>query len=117
MDTTAHILPYSTLKKSHTRGRIEQRIGDVAHCSRDEVKCITREHYNRLVGADYVTIQALIFDPPSFEKELSVRRHIIASPYDLSTILVVETLPRGKIELELVTHTWEDVRERLIPSE
>ena len=112
-----HILPYSTLKKNFTRSKIEQKIDHTGHLGRDEVKCITRKHYNHLANTKYDSIQELIFSPPTFDEELVVRRSITPNPYDLSTILVVETLPEAKIELELIAHTWSDVRERLIPSE
>jgi predicted adenine nucleotide alpha hydrolase (AANH) superfamily ATPase len=113
-ETPAHFLPYSTLKKGYTRGKIEQTVGAVGYLGRDEVKCITLAHYNHLANTNYTTIQELLFNPPDFETELDVRHAIVSSPYDLSTILVVETLPQGKIEFELVAHAWEDVRERLV---
>jgi len=34
--------------------------------------------------------------------------------YDLSTIVVTEEIPLNKIELLIESHTYEDVRERLI---
>ncbi len=113
-ETPTHILPYSTLKKSFTRGKIEPLVDGTGSLGRDEVRCITREHYNRLANTHYATLLELIFNPPTFATELDVRRAVVSSPYDLSALLVVETLPEGKIELELVAHTWSDTRERLL---
>jgi predicted adenine nucleotide alpha hydrolase (AANH) superfamily ATPase len=110
----AHILPYSTLKRSYTRGRIEERVGELAIMNRDEVKFITLESYNRLSGRDYGDVTELIFHPPSFEEELKLRQRLLPGPYDLSTLLVVEKIPETKIELTLKTRLFEDVRERLI---
>jgi predicted adenine nucleotide alpha hydrolase (AANH) superfamily ATPase len=110
----AHILPYSTLKRSYTRGRIEEQIGDLAIMNRDEVKFITLESYNRLSGRHYSSVTELIFHPPSFDEELELRHRLLPGAYDLSTLLVVEALPENKIELTLQTRLFEDVRERLI---
>jgi hypothetical protein len=110
----AHILPYSTLKKSYTRGRIEYAIGVVHYLSRDEVKFITRAHYNQLADTVYGSVVDLMFSPPLFDVELKVRQALLSSPYDLSALLVVETIPENKIELTLETTVWEDVRESLV---
>ena len=110
-----HILPYSTLKKNYTRGRIEQQIKEVAYLSRDEVKFLSLADYNRLTQSDYGEITDVIFSPPSFDVEVALRQSLLSSAYDVSAICIVEILPRNKIELWLEAQTYEDVRERLIP--
>ncbi|WP_456456874.1 epoxyqueuosine reductase QueH [Nitratifractor sp.] len=110
----AHILPYSTLKRAFTRGRIDGKIGPLAWLNRDEVKFTTLNEYNRLTGRNYPSVTALIFDPPPFSEEVTFRKSLLPSPYDLSTLLVVETLPKQKIELSMKAHCFEDVRERMI---
>jgi predicted adenine nucleotide alpha hydrolase (AANH) superfamily ATPase len=111
----SHVLPYSTLRRSFTRGRIEDRIGPLSFLNRDEVRFLTLKQYNQLCGRNYTTVTALIYDPPPFEEELVVRRSLLPNPYDLSALLVVEQIPEGKVELLLESHTYEDVRDRLIP--
>lgn len=110
----AHFLPYSTLKKSYTRGRIEHSIEDLHILSRDEVKFITLAHYNKLNNSDYANVLELIYNPPSFEEELTIRAMLISSPYDLSTIVVVDELATNKIEILLDAKCYEDSRESLI---
>ena len=110
----AHILPYSTLKKEYTRGRVEEHLGALGLMNRDEVKFLTLSDYNRLTGHRYPDITSLIFDPPPFDEELALRRELLPNPYDLSALLVVESIPGNKIELTLQTRLFEDVRERLI---
>ena len=112
----AHILPYSTLKKTYTRGRIDQEMHGVFFLNRDEVKFITRDTYNRLLGTAYASIKDLIFAPPAFEDEVAVRHKILPGAYDLSALLVVERIPENKIELTLDAVVYEDVREHLQPS-
>ncbi|AKF24728.1 diacylglucosamine hydrolase like protein [Sulfurovum lithotrophicum] len=110
----AHFLPYSTLKGEYTRGKIEYNINQVHHMNRDEVKFITLAEYNRLSKTDYANITALIFHPPHFEKELKLRAKLGMTPYDLSAILVVETIPQNKIEILCQSQTYSDVKEVLI---
>ncbi len=112
--TAAHFLPYSTLKNDYTRGKIDYVTGDLHHMNRDEVKFITLETYNRLSASAFDSVKALIFMPPSFEKELEVRAALGMDAYDLSVIVVVETIPGNKIEILLQSSTFSDVKERLI---
>ncbi len=110
----AHFLPYSTLKSEYSRGKIEYQITNIHHMNRDEVKFMTLEEYNRLAQTHYNTVTALIFDPPSFEKELELRSKLGISSYDLSAILVVEKIPANKIEILLQSKTYSDVKEVLL---
>lgn len=110
----AHFLPYSTLKKPYTRGRIEYAINKLHDMNRDEVKFITLDYYNQLAGTYFETVRELIFNSPTFEIELTIRQKIISNPYDLSTVLVVDEIPTQKIEILLQSHIYEDVREVLV---
>ena len=110
----AHFLPYSTLRGEYTRGKIEYNIGEVHHMNRDEVRFITRRYYNELMNSDYPSVKALIFDPPAFDTEVSLRTKLGVTPYDLSAILVVEEIPDNKIEIICQSKVYSDVKEVLI---
>ncbi|CAA6821189.1 MAG: FIG053235: Diacylglucosamine hydrolase like [uncultured Sulfurovum sp.] len=110
----AHFLPLSTLKNEYTRGKIDNQINQLHYMNRDEVKFITLTTYNQLSGSNYSDINTLIFNTPSFEKELKIRNHLISNPYDLSCILVVEEIPSQKLEIIYKSHIYEDVREVLL---
>jgi len=110
----AHFLPYSTLKGEYSRGKIEYNVGEVHHMNRDEVRFITLAHYNTLARTNYTDTTQLIFNPPSFETEVKLRERLGTTPYDLSVILVVDTIPEKKIEILCKTKTYSDVKEVLI---
>ena len=110
----AHVLPYSTLKSEYTRGRTEYTTGHLHHMNRDEVKFITLASYNHLKETQYQTVTELIFNPPSFDKELELRSKLGMTAYDLSTVLVVQNIPENKIEIHLQSTTYTDVKEVLI---
>jgi len=109
-----HFLPYSTLKKEYTRGRIEYTVSEIHYMGRDEVRFLTLAHYNRLAGTRYNKTAELLYHPPRFEEELKVRETIANSAYDAGAILVVDTVPETKIEISLRSHTYMDVRETLV---
>jgi len=110
----AHFLPLSTLKSEYTRGKIDVQVGDLHYMNRDEVKFITLETYNRYANANYATVNQLIFDSLSFEEELKIRNQLISNPYDLSSIIVVNTIPTQKLEIVYKSHIYEDVKEVLL---
>jgi len=110
----AHFLPYSTLKSAYTRGKIEYNIGKVHHMNRDEVRFITLEHYNELANTDYQTVTDLIYSPPVFSEEVTLRAKLGVTPYDISIILVVKEIPANKIEILCQSKTYSDVKEVLI---
>jgi predicted adenine nucleotide alpha hydrolase (AANH) superfamily ATPase len=110
----AHFLPYSTLKGDYSRGKIEYNIENVYHMNRDEVCFITLAHYNELAGTNYASVTELIYHPPSFDDEILLRSKLGITPYDISTILVVQTIPTNKIEILCKSKTYSDVKEVLI---
>ena len=110
----SHFLPYSTIKKEYSRGRVEYSIDDVYYMNRDEVKFISLDRFNKLANLNYETIESLIFNPPFFEKELEIRQKIIKNHYDLSLILIVKEIPTNNIEIICKSHIYEDVKEELL---
>ena len=110
----SHILPYSTIKSSYSRGRIDKKVGNVYQFSRNEIKFIDIAYYNKLANSNYQNTLELLFNPPSFERELQVRMAINKNFYDLSSIIVVDTIPKEKLEIKIDTKLYEDVKEKLI---
>ena len=109
----AHFLPYSTLKKEYTRGRVDVSIDDLHYMNRDEVKFITLKSYNKLGNFNYKNIEELIYNSPTFEEEVKIREKLISN-YDLSSILVVVKIPTEKVAIVHKSHMYEDVKEVLI---
>ncbi len=110
----AHFLPLSTIKNEYTRGKIDVQVDDLYYMNRDEVKFISLATYNKLSDTHYSTVTQLIFNVPSFEKELKIRKQLIANPYDLSLIVIVDKIPTQKVEIIYKSHIYEDVKEVLL---
>jgi len=110
----SHFLPYSTIKSQYTRGKIEYQTDNIHHLNRDEVKFISLNYYNTLAKTSYQNIVELIYNPPSFYKEVNIREKLNLGFYDLSLIIVVSEIPKTKLEIVCKSRSYTDVRELLI---
>jgi len=100
----AFALSYSTLPRKKVQGN---RV-------HEEVNLITLDEFNTLSKLNYRDIKELIYNPPSFDEELKIRRLINSTAYDLTPIIVVKETPTKKLTIELDALTYEDTKEKLI---
>jgi hypothetical protein len=105
---------YSTISRPQTQGTIELSIEDQHFLNRDEVRFITIATFNTLCATHYRSTQELMFNPLSLDDELSLRSQLVKTPFSTSAIIIVDTIPIGKLTLILETKTYEDTKERLI---
>lgn len=110
----AYALSYSTVPRKKAQGRIEFSASNIHYFNREEIRFITLETFNAACAGAYQNIKELIFNPPSYEDELRLRTVLACGNYDLSALIVVQTIPDGKLTIELDAKTYEDVREKLI---
>jgi len=110
----SYFLCYSTLKNAKTTGRVEKVINNIHYLNRDEVKLISLETFNYLANSDYTSVYELIYNPLKFEEELNLRNSITKNPYDLSTIIVLDKVIVGKVEIFCNAKVFEDVKEVLV---
>ena len=110
----SYFLAYSTLGNKKTTGTIEHIIDGIGYLNRDEVKVIDLKFFNQIAQMNYRSIFELLWSPPTFELELELRNKITDDPYDLSCIVVVESLPTDKIEITLWSEVFSDVREKIV---
>ncbi len=108
----SHFLPYSTLKKGYSRGKITWN-GDKGYFDRDEIIFITLGYYNSLAGTNYESVQKLVFDPPSFDDEVRLRQNIILNLYNLNTIIIIDSILNGKFEIVCDSKIYQDTKEIL----
>jgi predicted adenine nucleotide alpha hydrolase (AANH) superfamily ATPase len=108
----SHFLPYSTLKKGYSRGKITWD-GDTGYFDRDEIIFITLDYYNQLASTHYTSIKELIFESPSFDEEVKIRQKIVSNPYNLSAIIIIDSILNGKFEIVCQSKVYEDVKEQL----
>jgi len=110
----AYALYYSTLPRNRAQGRVEFSHNNLHHFNRDEIKFITLEYFNTLNSSNYNSIKELIFNPPSVESEIALRETILESKYDLTPIIILDTIVDKKLTITLNAKCYEDVKEKLI---
>lgn len=109
----SHFLPYSTLKKGYSRGKITWD-NEFGYFDRDEIIFISLEFYNELASTYYKTVKDLIFNPPAFNEEIKIRQKITPNSYNLSTIIVIENKLNGKFEIVCDSKVYDDTQEVLL---
>lgn len=109
----SYFLPYSTLKKGYSRGRIRWQ-DEIGYFDRDEIVFLTLAYYNQLSNNDYKSTKELAFSPPAFDTEIYIRNKIISSSYNLSAIIVVDEKFQDKVEVLCQSKAYEDTREILL---
>ena len=110
----AYALSYSTLPRKKAQGRIEFEINNIHYFNREEIKFISLHQFNLICNKNYRNIKELIFNPPSFEKELEFRTTLELGNYDLTPIIILEKIPNTKLTIMLDTKVYEDIKEKLI---
>ena len=110
----AYALSYSTLPRKRAQGRIEFVHEGIGYFNREEVKFLSRKHFNSLSNSKFASVKEIIYNPLSFEEEQQLRAHISGSNYDLTPIIVVEELPETKLTIELDAKVYEDTKENII---
>ena len=110
----AYALSYSTLPRKKAQGRVEFTHKNINYFNREEIKFLTRETFNALTQSDFQSIKEIIYNPLSFEQELTLRTDISGSNYDLTPIIIVEEIPQTKLTLTLDAKVYEDTKESII---
>ncbi len=111
----SYFLPYSTMKRKTTKGRIIRKIEDIYYLNREEILFVSLERFNQLIDASYTNIKDLIFDPPPFARVLEARNKIVRNIYSLSSVIVMQDIDQNaKFQLFCEAETYEDVREHLV---
>lgn len=111
---SSYFLFYSTLKRDFTKGRIDYSLDGVYFLNRDEVRFIELDLFNRLSGYSFKNVKEMIFSPIEIKKEIDVRKAISFNDYDTSTIVVVDKIPKKRVQIYLKSELYNDVRENLV---
>jgi len=110
----AHALFYSTLPRKKAQGKVEFLHNNIGYFNREEIKFTTLEFFNTTCNLSYKTLNELLFNPPSFDEELKFRNILTDTNYDLSPIIVVDSIPETKLTIELDAKIYEDTKEKLM---
>ncbi|BBG66259.1 diacylglucosamine hydrolase like [Hydrogenimonas sp.] len=110
----SYILPYSVLKRGYCKGRVQYAENGIALLNREEIRLMTLERYNAESKSSYGSVKELIYSPPAEETDMKVREAAGLSRWDLSPLIVLETLPQSGVEIFIDSESHTDVREKLV---
>ncbi len=111
----SYFLAYSTMKRKFTKAKIFTKIEDIYYLNREEIRLVPLTKFNQIINASYTNIKDLLFNPPTFEKELKARNEIVDTFFSLSAIIVIEDIdPNAKFQVFCDAQIYEDVREHLV---
>jgi len=110
----SYFLPYSTISKNRSVGRIEYTIGDINYFNKDEIKIISLETYNKYANKSYKSVQELNYNPLLFDDEVRLKEKLLNNAYDLSCVIVLDEIPQSKVEIHLNSKVYEDVKESIL---
>lgn len=110
----SYFICYSTLQNNKTKGKIEHSQNNISYLNKGEVKIVDLDTFNTLNNTSYISVQELIWLPMKFEDEINFRNKMISSHYDLSCLIVLDTIPLSKVEIFCYSKIYEDVREKII---
>lgn len=114
MTIDSYFLPYSTINKSKSIGKIQYTIDEIHHFNKDEIKIISLNHYNKIANKNYKTVLELMFNPPKLDDELNIRQKILNNNFDISCVVVLDNIPTNKLEIYINSKVYEDVKEQIV---
>ena len=110
----SHFLPYSTINKKRSAGRIEYTIGNINYFNKDEIKIIDINTYNEFANTKYKNVLELIYNPPIFIDEKKTKEKLLNNTFDMSCVIVLDEIPTKKVEVTIDSKVYEDVEEKVL---
>ncbi len=110
----SYFICYSTLGNKKVQAKIQFEKDDIHYLNKNEIKIIELSTFNKLNNTNYKTIKELIWSPLSFDDELKFRNSLLNNNYDLSCLIILDTIPTSKLEIFCNSKTYEDVKEEII---
>ena len=110
----SYFICYSTLQNKKIKGRVDYAIDNLHYLNKNEVKLMNLDIFNKLNNTNYSNIKELMWSPLNFDDELKFRTTILNDIFDLSTLIILDTIPHDNIEILCDSKVYEDVKEEII---
>ena len=110
----SYIFAYSTLSRKQSSCKVEFEKDGLFYLAKDEIKLMDLKTFNTFAKTNYKDVKELMFNPPSFETELKIRNDILKNPYDLSSLIVLDSVNFEKYEFFIDGVIYEDIKEEIV---
>jgi predicted adenine nucleotide alpha hydrolase (AANH) superfamily ATPase len=108
-----YTLFYSFLDRKQ-RVRIEYIKEQIGYANRANIIFIELEKLNDVLNKDYNNIKEIYSKPLTIDEELSLRKTITKTPFNLSLIIVLDKFIETTMDIEINAKIYPDTREILI---
>jgi predicted adenine nucleotide alpha hydrolase (AANH) superfamily ATPase len=110
----SYFICYSTLQNKKIKGKIEYTINHIHYLNKNGVKLMNLNIFNKLNNTNYNNIKELMWSPLNFDDELKFRTTTLSNTFDLSTLIILDTISYENIEIICNSKVYEDVKEEII---
>ncbi len=103
---TSYPLLYSTSQRDSFSANVLFEKDGVIYLDKEGARVVALQKLNEFLNKSYKNCHELIFSPITFEEEMNFRLSLVAHPFDMSPIFVVDTPifdAKYKIELKFAT--------------
>ena len=100
----AFFLPYSTTQSPHVKTKVQEVFKGVGYCNKEQIKICPLWLYNKKAGTDFQSVAKLLRARPDFDTQVAIRREFVGD-FDLSAIVIMDTVPAKKLHLHLDART------------
>jgi len=107
----SYFLPYSTLQNGKSNGKIAFEENEIYYFNKNEIKFISLKKFNQLNNTNYKNIQMLNASALDFDSEVNSRFKLLNNHFDLSCLIVLDTIPTIKMEIICNSKIYEDIKE------
>jgi len=104
----SYFLIYSYPKWKKFSAKVEHIVDEIAHLNKSGAKIITLEYLNKVLQENFESVNEIKID---IEDEIFLRGEIDPVPYSLSPIIVLEEIPTEKIDVELESKIYFDIKD------
>lgn len=108
----SHILFYSHFKNKLSKFSLENECEQI-FISKDEILLLSFKSFNELCENKFKSFDEFLEKTLSIEEEIKIRAKLF-DPYNLSPIIVLEQIPKAKIEIKAKSEIYFDTRDRLV---
>ncbi len=109
----SYILFYSHSERERIKGKIEYVHNGVGYLNRESVKILPLQLFNSFANRNFKSVVDISI---SIEEDIYLRELIEDSKYSLSPLIILDSIPTGRVEIELKSKIYIDKREVLFKS-
>ncbi|WP_276883370.1 epoxyqueuosine reductase QueH [Campylobacter cuniculorum] len=108
----AHILFYSHFKNAWTKFSLDNDFKGIYKSLKDEMIFLDFEYFNALCKNKFKNYENFLEKPLSIKQEIKLRQKLLEA-YNLSPIIILKQIPKGRYEISAKSEIYFDTKEKI----